>query len=295
MLVAGSGSLVFALNTVTFLISTGLILPVHGDFRPQLTIRAGMVAGFVFLRRHAVLRPVSAAYAVIFVGVGISVPAEVELASEFGVGSLGYAALICLWGLGALIGAELAERLGGAQRQVAVLGAAALALGLGFLTVSVAPLFAIALLGMASAGTGDGLWEVTQTSLIQRVTPDEIRSRVLAGSEALMQGGIAVGLVLSGLITATTGAFAAAGIVSVAAALILFLRGLSSVAITPNCSRVEMGLKGQPREADLDTLPSRRAATTLCIGRCQYWRLPTFSRIPCGPQAPMSLVRVDAQ
>ncbi len=240
MLAAGIGSWVFVLNSVTFLISTGLILSVQGDFRPQITKRGGMAAGFAFIRRHAVLRPVSAAYAVIFIGVGISVPAEIVLASEFGVGSLGYAALICLWGVGALIGAELAERLGGVHRQVVLLGAAAFALGLGFLTVSFAPIFAVALLGMASAGTGDGLWEVAQTTLIQRVTPDEIRSRVLAGSEALMQSGIAVGLTISGLITAitgATGAFAAAGVASLAAALILFLRGLPDGAITPTCSR----------------------------------------------------------
>ncbi len=52
---------------------------------------------------------------------------------------------------------------------------------------------------------------------------------MFAGSEAVMQIGIAVGLLVSGLVTATTGArgaFAVAAAGSAIAALILFLRGL---------------------------------------------------------------------
>ncbi|HEU5105284.1 MAG TPA: MFS transporter [Solirubrobacterales bacterium] len=242
ILTSGSGSWVFVLNTITFLISTALILSVRGDFRPtRTTARKGqLVEGFGFLRRHPLLRPVSAAYMLIFIGVGVSYPAEIVLASEFGVGSLGYAALVALWGLGALAGATLAERIGGIHRHTALLAAAGLALGLGFLTVSFAPLFVLALIGMAAAGSGDGLWEVTQTSVIQRVTPDSIRSRVLAGSEAMMQTGVAVGLAISGLVTAVAGAggaFAVAGAASLMAAIIVFLRVLPVGIATPNRSR----------------------------------------------------------
>lgn len=256
MLTLVGGSWVFVLNALTFLASAGLILSVHGDFRPRRTRRGGIVAGFTYLRRNRALRKMSVAYAVIFVGVGITVPAEIVLAAEFGVGSLGYAALICLWGLGAVLGASLAERFGAGQRQMALLSAAALVFSFGFLTVGAAPLFALALLGMASAGTGSGLWEVAQTSFVQRVTPDELRSRVLAASEALMQGGVAVGLLGSSAVVAAAGArgaFAVAGGASLAAALILLFRGLGAAATTPqDCSRLSFREYDARRGAGLE-------------------------------------------
>lgn len=241
LLTSVGGSWVFVLNAITFLISAGLILSVKADFRPQPTKRGGIATGFTFLRRNAALRTMTTAYAVSFIGVGITVPAEIVLASEFGVESLGYAALICLWGIGALLGASLAEHFGAVHRQMALLGAAAMALSFGFLTVSSAPLFVLVLLGMASAGTGSGLWEVAQTSFIQHVTPDELRSRVLAGSEALMQGGIAIGLLGSSVVTTAagaSGAFAVAGAASLAAACILLLRGFKAGATPQACSRI---------------------------------------------------------
>ena len=272
ILTTGNGSWVFVLNTVTFLISTALIVSVRGDFRPQRVPRrkGQLVEGFDFLRRHTVLRPVSVAYTLIFIGVGVSFPAEIVLASDFGVGSLGYAALVFLWGLGALAGATLAERLGGLYRHMALLGTAGLALGLGFLTVSFAPYFLLALLGMATAGSGDGLWEVTQTSVIQRVTPDSIRSRVLAGSEAMMQAGVAVGLAISGLVTTVAGAkgaFAVAATASLMAALIIFLRVLPVGAATPNHSRSTAprvhpearGRTGSPTSSDGRPAPATSA------------------------------------
>lgn len=256
------GPWVFLLNTVTFLISAGLVWSIKGNFRPQLSQRGRLGAGVVFIFRHDLLRPVAAAYGLAFIGIGVSIPAEIVLATDFGAGTLGYAGLFCLWGIGALIGAGAGGRLARRPLQMIVIGSAALALGAGFWSISLAPIFAIALLGMTIAGAGFGLWEVAQTSLIQRAAPDGIRSRVLAAGEAGMQSGIAIGLLVSGLVVGVAGAagaFGVAGAASLAAALILFLRGLEAEAEVatpqPNCSR-PAGLRAIAQEREPVGVPT---------------------------------------
>lgn len=231
MLATVAASFVFLLNTITFFISAAVIYSIRGDFRPRPAHRERMAAGFAFLRRHNVLRPVILAYAVTFIGIGVSIPAEIVVADEFGAGYIGYAALFTLWGVGGLIGASAGNRLKHQPQKVKVIAAASLAIAGGLSAVSVAPVFAIALLGMAAGGVGEGLWDVTQTSLTQRVTPDGIRGRVFAASNAAMQASIAVGLLVSGAVTATigaSGAFAVAGAAAAAATVILLLQGVGA-------------------------------------------------------------------
>jgi MFS family permease len=230
MLVTAGAAVVFLLNAVTFLISAAVIFSVNGDFRPSHSRRGELAAGFTFLRNHRLLQHLTTAYGIAFVGIGVSIPAEVVLAADFGAGSLGYAGLVSLWGIGSLVGASLAKHFAADPRRVLLVAIAALMIAIGFLAVSVAPVFAIALIGMAIGGVGEGWWDVTQTTLMQRVTPDGIRARVFAGSQAVMQIGIAIGLLASGLVTATLGASGAFGVAaagSAIATLVLFLRSLS--------------------------------------------------------------------
>ena len=169
------------------------------------------------------------AYGVTFTGIGVSIPAEIVVAESFGAGSSGYAAMFTLWAVGGLVGASAGNRFKSGMRKVRVLVVSSVAIGAGFAAVSAAPHFAIILLGMAFGGIGEGLWEVTQISLIQRVASDGIRGRVFAASTAAMQGSIAIGLLVSGAITAiagASGAFAVAGAVAAAATLILIVQGL---------------------------------------------------------------------
>jgi MFS family permease len=224
MLTTMGGPSVFLLNAFTFLISAILVGSIKGGFQPDVTERGALTAGFSFLRRHRRLRPATLSYAVLFAGIGVSIPAEVVLATSFGVGSSGYAMLVCLWGIGAIAGAAAAKRFSGPKREGVAIFGAAVALAAGFLAVSTAPLFAVALLGMAVGGAGEGLWGVTQNSLIQRLAPDGVRGRVFAGSEAVMQAGITLGLLCSGVVISAggpSGACAVAGGAAMLAALIL--------------------------------------------------------------------------
>jgi MFS family permease len=184
MLATVGAPLVFLLNTLTFLTSAAVISSIRGDFKPCICRREEMAAGFAFLRRHRLLRPLTIAYGIAFIGVGVSIPAEVVLAADFDAGSVGYSGLVCLWGIGSLVGASLAKLFGSQPRAVLLLALAASGMAAGFMAVSLAPIFSVALLGMALGGAGEGFWGVTQTTLVQRATPDGICSRVFASSEA---------------------------------------------------------------------------------------------------------------
>ncbi len=213
MLMSGP-RLVFVFNTVTFVISAALLFTISADFRPRRNRQGAagrgseLAAGFRYLGCNHLLRPVTIAYVVLFVGVGLTAPAEVALSVGFGVGATGYAALSCVFALGGIAGTWLGSR--GLMRltvdPIAVLAAASMVDGIGFLTVGVAPVFGLALVGMAVAGTAYGLWMVAHENLVQTVTPDAIRSRVFAGSEAVYLGGLSLGLIMAGAAISTFGA-----------------------------------------------------------------------------------------
>lgn len=212
MVIADPGS-VFLFNTVTFLISAALLLTIKADFRPTGDSEdagrvAELVAGFRYLGRHQLLRPVTLAYGIIFVGVGFTAPAEVALSEDFGVGATGFAALTCLFALGGIAGSQLGRR--GLSRTSAgpmpVLAASSAAMALGFIVVGFGPVFLLALVGMAVVGAADGVWIVAHENLVQRVTPDAIRSRVFAGSEAVYMAGISIGLLAAGGLISAVGA-----------------------------------------------------------------------------------------
>jgi MFS family permease len=213
LLLAVDPASVFVFNAATFVVSAALLLSIDGDFRPTRNSEESgrvieLVAGFRYLGHHRLLRPVTMAYAIVFIGVGITAPAELALSTDFGAGATGFAALACAFAVGGIAGAQLGSR-GISSLPVsptAILAAASGALAFGFLAVGFAPFFAAALAGMAVVGVADGLWLVAHENLVQRVTPDSIRSRVFAGSEAVYLAGISLGLIGAGGLIAAYGA-----------------------------------------------------------------------------------------
>ena len=76
-----------------------------------------------------------------------------------------------------------------------VLGAAGIALG--HLGVGLAPLFSVVLVSGLVMGTSDGLTMVAETGIMQRRTPDAVRSRVMAAFDAVLSLGLAVAYVFA--------------------------------------------------------------------------------------------------
>ena len=221
-------SWVFGLNALTFLVSVGLVWSVHRPFsgarsEEEADQHRGVVAGFRFIGRDAILRRIVLGSGAMVAGLGLAMVADRPLAEHFGVGDVGFGAIISCWGAGSVIGSFLGRRL--TERTEArwvvlgTAGIAATALGMGL-----SPTFWPVLVFVGANGISDAVAIVGEQGIQQRRTPDVVRSRVMSASEAVLSISLAVGYGLAGPVLALTsaqGLYVVAGLASVVAALIM--------------------------------------------------------------------------
>ncbi len=185
----------------------------------------------------------------------ISVPVEVVFAEHsLHAGSAGYGGLLSAWGAGAIAGAAIYARWRGLpQRSLIVIGTASL--GIGFVVMAVAPTLAVAIVGAALAGVGNGVEVVAARTALQEETEERWMALMMSLNESLYQLVPGVGILLGGTITAlgsprTALAVAGAGSLLVTAAAWFALAPLSTVTPSP-ASPVPpaSGTPGPDREA----------------------------------------------
>lgn len=178
------------------------------------------------LVREPTLRALAIGFLLVDAGNGLALPAEVALAHAFGTGSIGYGALVALWGAGGLLGGPLAARVLERRRPFAVLEVSAAGLALAFVLTAAAPWFGLALAALAVGGATMSVAGVAEDVLFQRQVSDHVRSRVYAARIAVIQVSLAVPLLFSGFLVnaagpravyAAAGALAACGAVALAA------------------------------------------------------------------------------
>ncbi len=196
VLVATIGaSWVFGLNALTFVVSLLLTVTVRGTFQEDHVATAyeehrGLAAGLAFLWNDRVLRRITASFFVFVLGMGIGMVADASLAEHFDRGPIGFAALIACWGTGSVVGSGLGRFLKPATEPrwlvLGSFGIAAAAFAVGFSSFFVGVLVALFVMGLT-----DGLTMVAETGIMQRRTPDVVRSRTMAGFEAVISFGLA--------------------------------------------------------------------------------------------------------
>jgi predicted MFS family arabinose efflux permease len=169
-----SPSAVFAANAACFALSSAMVWSVRGTFADPARAgdgeHSGIRAGFRFVMADPVLRLILLAWVVLLFLLGPILVAELPLARSFGVGSAGYGFIAACWGGGAI----------------------------GFAVIAAAPAFAFALAGMAAAGIAEGAVTVSEQGIMQRRTPDVVRSRATAASEAAAMGAFALSFPTAG-------------------------------------------------------------------------------------------------
>jgi predicted MFS family arabinose efflux permease len=227
----GAGS-VFLLNTVSFVVSAALVWSIRAPFSDaaeQARERgtAALLAGFRFIRHERVFVFAVLAWMVLHLGGGMDLVADRPIAEVFHTGSVGYGAILGLYGVGAVAGAWIAARLTAASELPAVVAGFVVAgvLGIG---IALAPIFAIVLACNVVWGVADGVTTVARQGILQRRTPDALRSRVAAASDTAFQASLVVPFLAAGPVIATIGAqatyavgavafFAAAALATIAA------------------------------------------------------------------------------
>lgn len=224
VLVAWLGaSPVFLLNAATFVVSAGLVWSIRAPFSgrdrgvaPDVADDGGVGVGFRFIRRDRVLSIVTLSWMVLLLGMGLGIVSDRPVADVFDTGSVGFGAMLGLWGLGSVAGSWAASRMTAATEPPALVAGFVLA-AVGGIGIGVAPVFWLVLVCNFVWGVGDALTVVAEQGIIQRRTPDRIRSRVVAANESLVHLSLMAGFLAAGPVLAAVGPQATYAIGGVAA------------------------------------------------------------------------------
>jgi hypothetical protein len=181
----------------------------------------------------------------------------------FGLGSPGVGLLNSAFGVGAIAGAAVTVSLVGRRLAAPIL------IGLGcwslaLITIGLMPSPLAAPVLIACAGVGRTLVDVGGRTLLQRVAPNDVLSRVFGVLEGLNMAALAVG--------------------SVAVPAVILLVGLRGAVVAPGALLLGLGLLLRPRLGEVDAAASV-PATALALLR----ELPMFA-----PLAPPVIERVAA-
>jgi MFS family permease len=211
---------VFAANAFSFLVSVALVASVRGNFADperddeDVEEHRGLAAGFRFIARDRVLKRLLISWTVFILGMASTLIADPVLADEFGWGSLGYGLITSCWGAGTIIGAWLGRGVREDKEALWAVGFSGLVALTGF-GVAVSPWFWLVLVWVTLFGLADGPTQVVEQNLLQRRTPDVVRSRVMGAWEAVNHGALVAAFVIGGLIVPVVGpkgAYAVGGV-----------------------------------------------------------------------------------
>jgi MFS family permease len=209
----GSGS-VFAGNAVSFVLSAALVATIHGrvneDRAPdggvaELDAHRGLRAGFRILRQDRILRTITLSWLAIVFGLGMTMVADVPLVNLFGTGSFGYGVLIACWGGGSIVGSLLGRNLKVRTEPLALVAGTAVVSAMSIAT-GVSPWWVLVLVAIFAMGVGDGVTLVAEQGIMQRRTPDAVRSRVTGAFDSVVHVGMALSYVMAGPAVAWLGA-----------------------------------------------------------------------------------------
>lgn len=195
---------VFAINAFSFMVSAWLVTRTDGRFaddrtEEEVAEHAGLSAGFSFLWNDRVLRFITLAWVIVVVGLAMMLTADVPLAALFDPTGTGFAygLMIGGWGagsvLGSLLGRKVTRKIEG---NVLVFGTLIFTWMLAAIAFS--PVFWPIIGALFISGFVDSIVSVTEHGITQKRTPDAVRSRVFAASEAMISIPFAMGFLIAG-------------------------------------------------------------------------------------------------
>ncbi len=223
LVAAIGGSAAFIANACSFVLSALLISTLSGSFRAAETeagpARFSVTEGFRLLFGHPTLRALTLGFALVDVGNGLVMPAGVPLAHVLGAGTFGYGAMIAIWSVGGLAGAQLYPRTLGRRDEPRVILGSAVGLCFAFGLVALSPRLTLALGGFAIGGATMSVVQVGEDLILQRRVSDELRSRVYSAHIAVVQLSLALPLLAAGGLSDALGPRAVYGIAAGSVAL----------------------------------------------------------------------------
>jgi MFS family permease len=203
---------------IAWILLTARPLP-HAEPEPG-KLREQVRAGLGYIRGHTTLRRLLGAQAAAFVFFSAVIPIEVIYAKEtLDAGDTGYGLMLGSWGAGMVLGSLVFAFLRRAPLPL-LLFFSTLAIGAGYLGMSVAGTLAAACAASALGGAGNGVQWVALISAVQELTRTSMQARVIGVLESIGSAMPGLGYVLGGLITSAYGPratflLAGAGVVAI--------------------------------------------------------------------------------
>jgi MFS family permease len=188
-----------------------------------------LTAALRYVRGQPVIRALLALQAIGLVFFTMSIPVELVLAQHvLHAGAGGYGGLLTAWGAGAIVGSGIFVRLRRRSSAMLIALGAGL-LGLGFAITAISPSIAVAAVGAAVGGAGNGVHAVAARTALQEEVKTRWMALVLSLNESVSQGFPGLGILLGGALAEVAGArfaFSVAGVGSlvIAAAAWILLR-----------------------------------------------------------------------
>jgi MFS family permease len=226
LLLAGSPLVAFAANAVTFAVSALLVAAIPAgpwSAAGGAAAKPGMRAGFAALASHPAARRVAGADVACSFVYGALTVLLLLLSRRLGLGDHGYGWLLAALGLGGVLGASAAARVGRAGLLL-VSGAVAL--------LALAPGLPAAVVLALVAGAGAVAVEVLADTGLQRWLAEDVLARAYGVYFALTVAGIAAGSLVAAPLAAAFGLPGA--LAAVAAVPALYALGTNLSALTPS-------------------------------------------------------------
>jgi len=173
------------------------------------TARRLLVAGIAYVVRTPTLRTVVglvAAQAFVRGCLNVLIVVTAFRVFDANAGAVGY--MTAALGVGGLVGALGAFTLGGHRLAVAF-GVALVFWGLPIALMAPVPFLVPALLLLAVVGAANSIEDVAAFTLLQRIVPDDVLTRVLGALWGLAMGGVALGSIIAPAVVSVVGPRAA--------------------------------------------------------------------------------------
>jgi MFS family permease len=164
--------------------------------------RERLRAGASYVVSHPIVRPLVIGQSLLLVLFTMVSPIEIVYAKEsLGGGDAAYGTLLTGWGAGVILGSLIFTRVH--QRPLPVLIAfSTLAIGAGYLGMSVAPTLVSATAAAVLGGIGNGMQWVVVVTAIQEAVRADMQARVAGFFEAVSTAMPGIGFVIGGVLTA---------------------------------------------------------------------------------------------
>jgi MFS family permease len=206
LLLLSSAAVVFAVNGATFLVGAAVVaaLPREALRRPagaaeevHASVRSDLAVGWRALREHPDALPLVGAAMLSSAVYGALTVLFVLVGERLGLGAAGYGYLLSAVGVGGVLTAGLAQRAASSGHPRAALIAAAVAIGLPLVVLTVSGSVAAALVLAASMGAGQFLTEVVTDTTLQRSLDPAVFARAYGLVVPACVAGIVAGALLA--------------------------------------------------------------------------------------------------